>query len=1520
MFKNFFVLNIFFIYVCHTQIINNPILLNQKKFPFVIPYSDDDYYYVITSGESLKIHKENGIIETEDTKEFSQVPLYCYDKSNKNYIYESNDFYYIDYSPNLEISRLIYEKNPNSLKGNYIGCIPQDNDFIIYGYDSHDLIFLSLKEDNNYKCKFEKLNEKVSCKYIDNKSFVCAAIFDKNIYIIFLEYDISKNNKKLSHKSSTLYNSNDYINIALYDIKKDIKIICKQKEGNDLNIYCNYLLIKIDNSGKGNIQQRGEEFSFNSNENDFSEKDCSFTIFNNELLFCCGLLNKISCARLNKDLNLVKIFNIIIEGKNTYLSIRDNNLDASIFFMNNNNSVYEYKIFLPNCHDMEYSISDNKDKEIKDKLSNLFLVRANNYYVEFINQLYNGMIEFSLNDEIMNFEEKININHNYYDINFIINNNEEDEESSYIYYKVNIGDVGNGNYEYYSSNICTIYFNTESCYHSCKQCSIDIYNSNKEHHNCIECKGNYYHSPEIETNCFLENEKKINWYLDKNNSSFGLCNTECKSCSGPSNNECLSCFNEKYLYLGNCKDNCPSGYIAELINDNNNYYFNCFECYESCETCLDINKGNSSNMKCEKCKEHYIKNENNCYQIINSTIKNFVDPENNNEESSCYQKFKLYIKEDSNECIKLPEKDEGYYISNNITGLLSKCHGDCLSCDNGIIKDNSDNLISMECLSCKDFNNEDKTMIKIEKNCFSIIQYDENRIAFNINEMNSNEIGSCLYFNKSIYYGQYNCIDKPENAYYVLNGNNNTGVIKNCDISCKSCYGENNEESTNCIECTQNYSKTKYSNTNCVKDELITKNYSQNDYIYNEFIKNNITSYTNFTKVINDSNFIVAIFSSDNMNPEEQIKNGISAIDLGNCTEIIKEYYNISKYENLIILNIETRNKSNNVEENSFNLGKKTQIEIFDIYGKKLNLSVCKEDIKVMKYIGDVKELNLDSAKSLSEQGIDIFNAKDEFFNDICHPYDCPDGKDIILNDRRKDIYQNATFCENGCSYLGMNFNLMVANCKCNSSIFQIEENNKTENVNKESNNNSFESLTKSIISNLIDFNYEVIRCYNLVFNIKILFHNIGFFSMFIMIFLQIIFFFVYLIKNVKPIKVFMKNFNDIYKINKPNICNNKNKKLFPKKDEQTENSFDIHKKSNDTKKIVSNKCLINKKLYKNKGKINNKNKKSKDEDNSKRKLNIKKGNYFKNKIKTKINLKNNSKRNIFVSNNLVQNNNIKEPEFNIKNKNLTKFDLKRKILNYKNIIHKMETISEKKNKFQVNKMELTRLLKNDSELQDMEYEVAIIYDKRSYLRMYWSFLIESQIILETFCTDNHLYLFVVKLSFFICTFQISFFLNALFYTDDYISDAYHNDGVLDFISGLPKSFYSFIATLITTNLLKMLSNSKNELIRVIRRRNKFNNYLNIINIKMKKLRNKLIIYFIFVFLLGILFLYYVTSFCAVYRNSQKYWFIGCLESFAIDSLVSVIVCVFTSFLRYISIRNKVKCCYILSNIINIFF
>ena len=202
---------------------------------------------------------------------------------------------------------------------------------------------------------------------------------------------------------------------------------------------------------------------------------------------------------------------------------------------------------------------------------------------------------------------------------------------------------------------------------------------------------------------------------------------------------------------------------------------------------------------------------------------------------------------------------------------------------------------------------------------------------------------------------------------------------------------------------------------------------------------------------------------------------------------------------------------------------------------------------------------------------------------------------------------------------------------------------------------------------------------------------------------------------------------------------------------------------------------------------------------------------------------------------------------------------------------------------------------------------------------MYWAFLVNSQIILGTFCTENYLNLLVIKLSFFLFTFQISFFLNAFFYTDEYISNAYHNNGVLDFFSGLPKSVYSFVATLITTNLLKMLSNSKSELKKIIVEKRKEDNYIFLINIKLRKLRNKLIIYFFFIFSFGLLFLYYVSAFCSVYRHSQTYWFIGCLESFGIDSLVAVILCIVLAFCRYMAIKKHLKCLFILANIINTF-
>ena len=215
-----------------------------------------------------------------------------------------------------------------------------------------------------------------------------------------------------------------------------------------------------------------------------------------------------------------------------------------------------------------------------------------------------------------------------------------------------------------------------------------------------------------------------------------------------------------------------------------------------------------------------------------------------------------------------------------------------------------------------------------------------------------------------------------------------------------------------------------------------------------------------------------------------------------------------------------------------------------------------------------------------------------------------------------------------------------------------------------------------------------------------------------------------------------------------------------------------------------------------------------------------------------------------------------------------------------------------------------------------MKFKDILIHDKRSYLRMYWAYFIHSKIILGTFCLENNLNLFVIRLSFFIYTYEISLFFNSFFYSDEYISNAYHNDGILDFVSSLPKSIYSAIITFIITTVLTKLSNSESELNNIIKENNKDKNYQEIINIQLKKLRNKLIVYFSIVILLGIFFSYYVSAFCAVYRYSQKYWFFGFLESFGTNFLVAIVICFFVTIFRYFSIKKKKKCLFNLSNLV----
>ena len=147
-------------------------------------------------------------------------------------------------------------------------------------------------------------------------------------------------------------------------------------------------------------------------------------------------------------------------------------------------------------------------------------------------------------------------------------------------------------------------------------------------------------------------------------------------------------------------------------------------------------------------------------------------------------------------------------------------------------------------------------------------------------------------------------------------------------------------------------------------------------------------------------------------------------------------------------------------------------------------------------------------------------------------------------------------------------------------------------------------------------------------------------------------------------------------------------------------------------------------------------------------------------KKRNKINNIKQSKLNIYSSKNSIfsQNN----QSLNIYMKDSKKEDI------IQNNLKKIFENNNNDKELNLNKEEAIKLLENIYDIHNADYEEAVFFDKRGYFKMYWGFLVDTQIIFGTFCTDNHLDLFVIKLSFFVFTFQISFFLNALFYTDEY--------------------------------------------------------------------------------------------------------------------------------------------------------
>jgi hypothetical protein len=499
---------------------------------------------------------------------------------------------------------------------------------------------------------------------------------------------------------------------------------------------------------------------------------------------------------------------------------------------------------------------------------------------------------------------------------------------------------------------------------------------------------------------------------------------------------------------------------------------------------------------------------------------------------------------------------------------------------------------------------------------------------------------------------------------------------------------------------------------------------------------------------------------------------------------------------------------------------------------------------------------------------------------------------------------------------------------------------NNSQNINNDNDDEdekvTLNNLVSSFTSEIFASNIDIIKCYNLVFEPNLLKNNKGFFTFVAIISVQIgilIFFFV---KKITPIKVFMENLNNSKptKINrrimkrKTEIKNVNINNLITKENQENENIIQKNENNNNDINIENYQLNNNLKSQKDINQINN-------ILNNQPKENLQKkiiANDIKNISKVnrrhtshtirKFNNNKNLIENIHKNNTkIVENNIIIETENRIINlkENINNTNDKKDKISCQSI--KSEEYKSQNTESELNKKNKKNLYTPDYErYNDMEYNDAIEIDQRSFFKIYLDFLFKNHIIFNTFFAEVYLELRTIKISFLLFGLEISFFLNAIFYTDKYISDTYHNNGILNFFSSLPKAIYSFIVTLILSTLLKMLSNSKKQLEKIIEEKDKNHNYLEAVKNELNKLNKKLYIYFIIIFILGFVFTYYSSAFCAVYKNSQAFWLLGCFESFALDLLTPFAICLALAGIRYLAIRKKNKCIYKIYSILEKIF
>ena len=538
-----------------------------------------------------------------------------------------------------------------------------------------------------------------------------------------------------------------------------------------------------------------------------------------------------------------------------------------------------------------------------------------------------------------------------------------------------------------------------------------------------------------------------------------------------------------------------------------------------------------------------------------------------------------------------------------------------------------------------------------------------------------------------------------------------------------------------------------------------------------------------------------------------------SIIDISECEAILKKKYGLSDEEDLMII------KGDLLKELTEDyLGNSVEYQIFSTsMGAFLPLTDCQEAGTTVSVTNPFNSMNLitqyqSKTGAVVINGYNAFDVYSPFYNDICTAFTNENGNDVLLDDRRKDYFdENINLCESGCKFVGYNVSTNMYTCICNIKVIPGEE---AEEYTGDYVTNQMPEGFRDLVSKRS--NIEVFKCASQVFSSKGQKKNFG---SYILLAALASLIGVIVFHYVRERKTMDLLFDELSQI--PNSIANPNPKGT--KDD---------KKKDDPR---------------------NKNK----------------GKNVSNEVREKENKGKTSKR-------ILKNEKIPV-------ENLVK-DLK-----------------------------LT-----EDELNNASFQIANDKDRRTFLRYYWSLLKVKQLFIFTFYTSGDHILRSTKIALFILF--VSFYLafTALFFNDSIMRAIYIYKGNTDAAVHIPNIILSSLCCLVASLIIRFVSLNEREISKIIQLNNLDERKK--LAKKMKQISKiKLIILYAISGVLIMLFWYYLSAFCAVFKNSQGHYFTNVLVSFIICNIWPCVTSLIPSFLRTKALQNKNETLYKISQIVAYF-